>query len=78
MASGSGSAGSGSGSSQVSLDAVLSEITTSQDDKSLNAFLKDYGREMRDLLYASLLSSGQDPLSVLDIQVNTLGYLYLL
>lgn len=78
MASGSGSTGSGSGSSQVSLDAVLSEITTSQDDKNLNTFLKDYGREMRDLLFASLLSSGQDPLSVLDVQVNTLGYLYLL
>ncbi|KAI5117842.1 hypothetical protein M0805_008114 [Coniferiporia weirii] len=68
-----------SGSSQLSIDAILSEITSSQDDGQLNQSLKNFGsKEIRELLYASLLGDGQDPLSVLDVHNNTLGYLYLL
>ncbi|KAL5521545.1 hypothetical protein ACEPAF_2293 [Sanghuangporus sanghuang] len=81
MASGSSTAASGSGSGpsfQISVDAVLHEITSSQDDVRLNNFLRTYARESREVLYASLLASGQDPLSVLDARNNTLGYLYLL
>lgn len=67
-----------SGSSQASLDAVLNEITSSQDDTKLNSFLNGYAKEIREVLFAGLLSTGQDPLAILNVQNNTLGFLYLL
>ncbi|KAH8115983.1 hypothetical protein DFH11DRAFT_1876551 [Phellopilus nigrolimitatus] len=73
------SSSTASGSSQVSLDSVLGEITTTQDDVQLNNVLRNYAtKETREMIYASFLAGGQDPLSVLDVQNNTLGYLYLL
>ena len=69
---------SASSSSQANIDAVFNEITTSQDDVKLNTYLKDFSKDVREVIFASLLSSGQDPLVLLDVRNNTLGYLYLL
>lgn len=72
------------GSSQTagsfaSLDDVLHQLTTSTNLNNLHHYLKSFApKESRDIILASTLSSGQDPLSVLDPQRNTLGYLYIL
>ncbi|TCD64034.1 hypothetical protein EIP91_004668 [Steccherinum ochraceum] len=63
----------------VTLDHILEDITTTQDPKALSDKLKHFTpREARDTILASTLSSGQDPLSVLDPATNTIGYLYIL
>ena len=68
------------GPSQTTIEAVVNEIKESTDDAKLNESLKNIGGtpDMRELLLASMLSSGQDPLELLHIQDNTLGYLYIL
>ncbi|EIW56333.1 uncharacterized protein TRAVEDRAFT_127525 [Trametes versicolor FP-101664 SS1] len=72
------------GSSQTtggfaSLDDVLHQLTTSTNLNNLHHYLKSFApKESRDIILASTLSSGQDPLSVLDPQRNTLGYLYII
>ncbi len=63
----------------TSLDDVLQQLTTSTNINSLHHYLKSFApKESRDIILASTLSSGQDPLSVLDPQRNTLGFLYIL
>lgn len=63
----------------VSLNNVLTAITTATSPSQLNHNLKSFApKEVREVVLASLLSDGQDPLTVLDIQVNTLGILYIL
>ncbi|KAL7278794.1 hypothetical protein ACG7TL_007803 [Trametes sanguinea] len=74
---------SAAGTSQLggpaSLDDVLNQITTTNSPSSLNHYLRTFApKESRDTILASILASGQDPLSVLDPQRNTLGYLYIL
>ncbi|KAI9058652.1 hypothetical protein FKP32DRAFT_1596958 [Trametes sanguinea] len=74
---------SAAGTSQIggnaSLDDVLNQITTTNNLNSLNHYLKTFApKESRDTILASILATGQDPLSVLDPQRNTLGYLYIL
>ncbi|KAI0633148.1 hypothetical protein C8Q77DRAFT_1058791 [Trametes polyzona] len=63
----------------ASLDDVLQHITTSSNPSTLHHYLKSFApKDVRDTILASTLASGQDPLSVLDPQRNTLGYLYIL
>lgn len=63
----------------VSLVNVITAITTTVSPFQLNQQLKVFApKEVRDVILASLLPDGQDPLSVLDIQANTLGILHIL
>ncbi|KAG6860267.1 hypothetical protein C0995_013511 [Termitomyces sp. Mi166 len=62
-----------------SLDTILSLITTSNNASALNHTLRtNLSKESRDTILASTLSSGQDPLTVLDMRENTLGVLWIL
>lgn len=62
-----------------SLETLVLDITQSNSPSALNQRLKAFGvRETREPILASLLPGGQDPLSLLDVHRNTLGYLYLL
>ncbi|KAI8996251.1 hypothetical protein BD414DRAFT_477249 [Trametes punicea] len=71
--------GSSQTGASASLDDVLSQITTSSSPSSLNQYLRSFApKESRDTILASTLSSGQDPLTVLDTRTNTLGILYIL
>ncbi|KAI9458451.1 hypothetical protein HD554DRAFT_2029634 [Boletus coccyginus] len=66
-------------SNNVSLVNVITAITTAVSPSHLNQQLKMFApKEVRDVILASLLPDGQDPLSVLDIQANTLGILHIL
>ena len=63
----------------ISLVNVITAITTAASPSYLNQQLKTFApKEVRDVILASLLPDGQDPLSVLDIQANTLGILHIL
>lgn len=63
----------------ASLATVITAITTAVSPSQLHQQLKTFApREVRDVILASLLPDGQDPLSVLDIQANTLGILHIL
>jgi hypothetical protein len=63
----------------ASLDAILHQITTSNNTVTLNQTIRTaLPKESREMILAGPLASGQDPLSILDIQVNTLGVLYIL
>ncbi|KAJ4490204.1 hypothetical protein J3R30DRAFT_3419999 [Lentinula aciculospora] len=64
-----------------SIDGLVQQITTSDDLEALAHTLRTpgaSGRDVREFILASSLSSGQDPLSVLDLRINTLGVLYIL
>ncbi|KAI1791382.1 hypothetical protein LXA43DRAFT_1011288 [Ganoderma leucocontextum] len=66
-----------SGHGLPSLDDVLTQITTHS--PNLASYLRSFApREVRETILASTLGSGQDPLTVLDPQRNTLGFLYIL
>ena len=66
-------------SNHVSLVNVIAAITTAVWPSQLNQYLKTFApKEVRDLILASALPDGRDPLSVLDIQANTLGILHIL
>ncbi|KIM64873.1 hypothetical protein SCLCIDRAFT_598688 [Scleroderma citrinum Foug A] len=63
----------------ISLHNVIAAITTATSPSQLNHNLKTFApKEVREVIFASFLPDGQDPLSVLDIQANTLGILYIL
>ena len=63
----------------VSLDNIITAITTAVSPSQLNQQLKAFApKDVRDVILASLLPDGQDPLSVLNIQANTLGILHIL
>ena len=63
----------------ATLDQIFQDITTSNDQKVLHERLKHFTpKDARDAILASTLSSGQDPLSVLDPERNTIGCLYIL
>ncbi|KAJ4495800.1 hypothetical protein C8J55DRAFT_553560 [Lentinula edodes] len=64
-----------------SIDGLIQQITTSNNLEALAHTLRTSGasgRDVREFILASSLSSGQDPLSVLDIRNNTLGVMYIL
>jgi len=61
------------------LDQILQDTTTTDDARVLNEKFRSFTpKEARDSILASTLSSGQDPLSVLDPEKNTIGCLYIL
>jgi COP9 signalosome complex subunit 3 len=69
----------GSTEHNISLVNIITAITTAASPSYLNQQLKTFApKEVRDVILASLLPDGQDPLSVLDIQANTLGILHIL
>ncbi|KIK68564.1 hypothetical protein GYMLUDRAFT_36025 [Collybiopsis luxurians FD-317 M1] len=64
-----------------STDGLVHQITTTNNLEALAHTLRTpggSGKEVREFILASSLSSGQDPLSVLDLRNNTLGVLYIL
>ncbi|KAF9457673.1 hypothetical protein BDZ94DRAFT_1338265 [Collybia nuda] len=62
-----------------SLDTILNQITTTNSPVALNHTLRNsIPKEARETILSSLLSGGQDPLSVLDMRENTLGALFIL
>ena len=62
-----------------SLDALVDEITNTTNMGTLSQHLRNFAvKEVREMILASPLASGQDPLGVLDARANTLGYLYIL
>ncbi|KAF9240427.1 hypothetical protein BU15DRAFT_45833 [Melanogaster broomeanus] len=63
----------------ASLSSVIFAITTAISPSQLNHQLKNFApKDVREVILASLLPDGQDPLAVLDIQANTLGILYII
>ena len=61
------------------LDSLVNEITSTNNMGALSQHLRNFAtKDIRETILASSLSSGQDPLSILDPEVNTLGYLYIL
>ncbi|KAI0945208.1 hypothetical protein AcW1_001483 [Taiwanofungus camphoratus] len=75
---------SGVGSSQssegsLSIDVIVTQVTTSNNASQLNGLLRTFAtNDARDSVLATMLSSGEDPLSVLDAERHTIGYLYIL
>ncbi|KAF8526561.1 hypothetical protein BU17DRAFT_82660 [Hysterangium stoloniferum] len=68
-----------SGTLGNTLESVVAEITTPTSPKLLLVSLRNFAkRDIGDTILASTLGGGQDPLSILDPYVNTLGYLYIL
>jgi COP9 signalosome complex subunit 3 len=62
-----------------SLDTILTQITTSNSAVALNHTLRNsLPKDARDTILSSVLASGQDPLTVLDMRENTLGVLFIL
>jgi COP9 signalosome complex subunit 3 len=62
-----------------SIDNVVDQITNSNNISALNHGIRHaLPKEIRETVLASALSSGQDPLSVLDVRENTLGVLYIM
>ncbi|KAF9527660.1 hypothetical protein CPB83DRAFT_768181 [Crepidotus variabilis] len=60
-------------------DAIINQITTAQTPTTLQNFFKTgVSKEVREALLVSFLSTGQDPLSILDVRTHTLGVLYIL
>ncbi|KAI6142682.1 hypothetical protein BKA82DRAFT_738486 [Pisolithus tinctorius] len=63
----------------ISLMNVITLITTATSPPHLSQYLKNFApKEVREVVLASMLPEGQDPLAILDIQANTLGNLYIL
>lgn len=61
-----------------SLDSLLEDIVRATDLFTLNQHLESFeAPNIRDVILGSTLSSGQDPLSVLDFNNNTLGVLHI-
>lgn len=63
-----------------SMEQFVQLLTTQFDTAILDAHLKKMGptKEAREALLVSCLPSGEDPLAILNVEVNTLGYLYIL
>lgn len=64
-----------------SIDGLVQQITTSNNLEALAHTLRSpaaSAKDVREFILASPLSSGQDPLTVLDLRNNTLGVLYIL
>lgn len=61
------------------LDTIFHQITTANNPNALNHTLRNtLPKDSRELILAGPLSSGQDPLQVLDMRINTLGALYIM
>ncbi|PFH47424.1 hypothetical protein AMATHDRAFT_67796 [Amanita thiersii Skay4041] len=78
---GDGGYGSSSSAFMPTLDAIFAQITTTDPGNIVqlaHALRSLPARESRDTVLAGLLPGGQDPLAALDVQMNTLGVLYIL
>lgn len=62
----------------LDLDILITQITSSNNPLELNSYLRSIPNDTREAVLAGTLSSGQDPLGILDVRVNTLGVLYIL
>lgn len=63
----------------TTLEDLVNFLLTEKDPSAKNSLLKNFAtKETRDVLLASRLSNGEDPLNVLSVEENTLGYLYIL
>ena len=61
------------------MDAIFQQVTTSSDFAGIASYLKSLNpKDLREQALASTLSSGQDPLSILNAPLNTLAVLYIL
>ncbi|KAF5366187.1 hypothetical protein D9758_005676 [Tetrapyrgos nigripes] len=68
-----------SSSHDNSLDTIVHHVTTATDLYALAHHLRTaINKDVREVILASTLSSGQDPLQILDLSNNTLGVLYIL
>lgn len=63
---------------EVNLDQLVQDIINSTDSKALNNRLSVYGGKDKETKLSGRLATGQDPLTVLDPEQHTLGYLYIL
>lgn len=73
------SAAASSTQANISLDRVLTEITSTSNIHTLNQALRSFApKDVRESVLSSLLPGGQDPLNSLDIQRDTLGVLFIL
>lgn len=71
--------GASSSQGTYTLERILSDITATTHIHALNQTLRGCApKDVREPMLASMLPGGQDPLTVLDIQRNTLGVLYIL
>jgi len=72
--------GSSSGGNLPTLENLITDITTSTSNRNLLSILKTNAKrgESGDMILASSLPGGQDPLTILDAHANTLGYLFVL
>ena len=64
--------------SSATLEEILTRCanaTTANDIQSLSTYLK---ASAKDTVLASLAQGGQEPLTLLDPGINTLGYIYIL
>lgn len=62
------------------MEQLMQLLTTVFEPPRLDAYFKKMGptKETREALLVSFLPSGEDPLTILNVEVNTLGYLYIL
>jgi COP9 signalosome complex subunit 3 len=73
------SAAASSTQANISLDRVLTEITSANNIPALNQALRTFAtKDVRESILSRLLPGGQDPLTILDIQRDTLGVLFIL
>lgn len=64
---------------QITIEVLVQEIINASDPVAFAKYLRHYGSiDNFDTVLVSFLALGQDPLALLDIQRNTLGYLYIL
>lgn len=62
----------------LDLETLIARITSTQNPRQLNEYFRSIPTDTREVILASTLSSGQDPLNILDVRNNTLGILYIL
>jgi COP9 signalosome complex subunit 3 len=62
----------------LDLETLIARIISSPSPRTLNDYLRSIPADTREVILASTLPSGQDPLNVLDVRANTLGVVYIL
>ncbi|KAF7770561.1 hypothetical protein Agabi119p4_6535 [Agaricus bisporus var. burnettii] len=62
----------------LDLETLIARITSTPNSRTLNDYFRSIPADTREVILASTLPSGQDPLSVLDVRTNTLGVVYIL
>jgi len=62
----------------ASLDQLIQFLISEQETSQIQQTLKNFMKDVREPILASLLPTGQDPLDLLDPATHTLGFLYIL